>query len=96
MSQDSKNHQSGHPFRLPPRWRWVFLPVITLSGGGTAATLWLQEEAILLAEFAPIAAIPGMAALVYWFNHRLFKASMPRSEDLKTPSTRKNIINKKD
>ena len=96
MPQDSTNHRSGHPFRLPPRWRWIFWPIVTLSGGGTAVTLWMQEEAILLVDCAPIATIPGLAALLYWFNHHLFKASMPRPEDLKTKSNRNNLHEKKD
>lgn len=96
MSQDFKNHRSGHPFRLPPRWRWILRPVVTLSGGGTAATLWLQEEAILLAEFAPIAAIPGVAALLYWFNHHIFKAATPRPQDLKNPPASHHAIDHKE
>jgi len=56
----------------------------------------MQEEAILLVDCAPIAAIPGLAALLYWFNHHLFKASMPRPEDLKTPSNRNNLLGEKD
>lgn len=96
MSQDSKNHRLGHPFRLPPRWRWIFWPVATLSGGGSAAALWMQEEAILLVDCASIAAIPGLAALLYWFNHSVFKAAMPSLDDLKTPSTRNNSLDKKD
>ena len=96
MSQNSKNYRSGHPFRLPPRWRWIFWPVVTLNGGGTAVTLWMQEETILLVDCAPIAAIPGLAALLYWFNHHLFKASIPRPEDLKTPSNRNKLHGEKD
>jgi hypothetical protein len=96
MAQDSKNHRSGHLFRLPPRWRLILWPVVTLSGGGSVAALWMQEEAILLVDCAPIAAIPGLAALLYWFNHQLFKASMPRPDDLKTPSNRNNPHGKKD
>jgi len=56
----------------------------------------LQEEAILWVDFAPIAAIPGLAALLYWFNHQLFKVSIPRPEDLTTPSNRNNLLGKKD
>jgi hypothetical protein len=47
-------------------------------------------------DCAPIAAIPGLAALFYWFNHHLFKASMPRPEDLKMQSNRNNLNRKKD
>ncbi len=81
MSQESKYYRSSRPFQLPPRWRWIFWPVVALSGGGSAVTLWMQEETILLMDCAPIAAIPGMAALLYWFNHIVFKAAMPRRED---------------
>lgn len=95
MPHASKNHRSGHPFRLPPRLRRIFWPVVTLSGGGTAITLWMQEEAVLLMDCAPIAAIPGLAAVLYWFNHHIFKEAMPRPEDLKTPSTRNNLHREK-
>lgn len=70
------------PFSLPPRWRWVFWPIVGVSGGGAAVAIWLEEEAIALAECAPLAALPGMAALLYWFNHIVFKAAQIRREDL--------------
>ena len=81
MSQESKYYRSSRPFQLQPRWRWIFWPVVALSGGGSAVTLWMQQETILLMDCAPIAAIPGMTALLYWFNHIVFKAAMPRRED---------------
>lgn len=70
------------PFSLPPRWRWVFWPIMGVSGGGAAVALWLEEGAIALAECAPLAAIPGMAALLYWFNHLVFKATQIRRDDV--------------
>jgi hypothetical protein len=74
------------PFSLPPRWRWIFWPVVTLSDCGTAIAL-LEEEAVTVAECAPLAALPGMAALLYWLNHIIFKAAMPRKEDLTDKTT---------
>ena len=96
MPKNSKQYRLGHPFDLPPRWRWIFWPINTLSGSGIALTLWLQEEAITLVDCAPIAAIPGLAALLYWFNHHVFKAATPRPEDLARPSTHHNSLDKKD
>ena len=92
MSRNPKSRRLGHYFDLPPRWRWVFWPVVAASGGGTALALWLEEEAITAAECVPLAALPGMAALLYWFNHLVFKATQPRREDLsdKTTSGEKN------
>ena len=72
----------GSPFRLPPRWRLIVWPFLALSGGGTAVGVWLQREEISVAECTPLAALPGMAALLYWLNHHIFKAAMPRREDL--------------
>ena len=69
-------------FSLPPRWRWLFWPVVGVSGGSAAIALWLEEETIALAECAPLAALPGMAALLYWFNHLVFKAAQIRRENL--------------
>ena len=82
MAHNRNRRRLGHYFDLPPRWRWIFWPVIAVSGGGTALALWLEEEAIAAAECAPLAALPGMAALLYWFNHLVFKATQPRREDL--------------
>ena len=96
MPQKFMHHRIGHPFMLPPRWRWIFWPIIATGGGGTAITLWLQEEVIAVVDCAPIAAIPGLAALLYWFNHHLFKAATPRPEDLARPSTHHNSLDKKD
>ncbi len=70
-------------------WLERLAPVLAVSGGGTALALWLEEEAIAVAECAPIAALPGMAALLYWFNHLVFKAAMPRREDLATKPARR-------
>jgi len=72
----------GSPFRLPPRWRWITGLIIVLSGGGTAVAMWLEEESFAVAECAPLAALPGMAALLYWLNHLVFKPAMPRREDM--------------
>ena len=88
MNQNPKSHRPGHYFDLPPRWRWVFWPVIAASGGGTALALWLKEEAIVVAECVPLAVLPGMAALLYWFNHLVFKATQPRREDLSSKPPR--------
>jgi hypothetical protein len=96
MAQASKNHRSGHLFRLPPRWQWIFRPVIILSGGVTVFSLWMQEKIIQWVEFVPFIAIPGLAAILYWFNHRLFKVCMPCPDDLKTSSNRNNLQGEKD
>ena len=92
MRQNPNPHRPGHYFDLPPRWRWVFWPIIVVSGVGTAVALWLDEEAIAVADCAPFAALPGMAALLYWFNHLVFKATQPRREALsdRTTSGEKN------
>ncbi|OGO66841.1 MAG: hypothetical protein A2Z49_03425 [Chloroflexi bacterium RBG_19FT_COMBO_56_12] len=90
MSRISKKHRLGHPFDLPPRWRWFLWPVIVLSGGGTVVSLWLEEGTAAMAECAPVAALPGLAALLYWFNHCVFKAAVPRPEELSASHTDKH------
>ena len=92
MRQNPKRRRLGHYFDLPPRWRWVFWPVVALSGAGIGLALWLEERAIAVAECLPLVALPGMAALLYWFNHLVFKATQPRREDFsdKTTSGEKN------
>ncbi len=87
MKHNPRSRRLGHYFDLPPRWRWVFWPVVVASGSGTALTLWLEEEAVTVAECAPLAALPGLAGLLYWFNHLVFKATQPRREDLSAKTT---------
>ncbi len=87
MSQNPNRRRLGHYFDLPPRWRWVFWPVVAFSGGGTVLALWLEEKAIAVADCAPLAALFGMGAWLYWFNHLVFKATRPRREDLADKST---------
>ena len=87
MRQNPKHHRLGHYFDLPPRWRWLFWPVVAVSGSGTVLALWLEEEAIVVADCAPLAALPGMAALLYWFNHLVFTATKPRQEGLSPKTT---------
>jgi hypothetical protein len=87
MTHNRNRHRLGHYFDLPPRWRWIFWPVVAVSGSGTAIALWLEEEAVTVAACAPLAALPGMAALLCWFNHLVFKATRPRQEDLSAKTT---------
>ena len=63
------------PFPLPPRRRWTMWPLVGLSGGGTAAGVWLLEEPLAVAGEVclPLAALSGLYAMVYGFNHYVFK-----------------------
>ncbi len=81
MKHNPTSRRLGHYLDLPPRWQWVFWPVVAASGGGTALALWLDEEAITAAEYVPL------AALLYWFNHPVFKATQPPQEDLSGKTT---------
>ncbi len=74
----------GSPYRLPPRWRWITGPVLAFSGGGAAVAVWLEENGIPVAKCVPAAALFALSALLYGFNHFVFKAAMPRREDLKS------------
>jgi len=67
------------PFRLPPRWGWLKWPCLGLSGGGTAAGVWLLEEPLVVAGEVclPLTALSGMYAIVYGFYHRVFQANAP-------------------
>ena len=82
MSHKSRQRPLGRYFALPPRWRWLFWPTLTLGSGGMALTLWLEEGALTLGLCAPLAALPGMAGLLYWFNRLLFKAAQPERKDM--------------
>ena len=82
--------QAAHP--ISP-WTILFeqfknvLIVILLAATALSAFLGHGIEAIAAAECAPLAALPGMAALLYWFNHLVFKATRPRQEDLPANTT---------
>jgi len=78
------------PFRLPPRWRWTMWPFIGLAGGGTAVGLALHWEDIALAECLPLAALPGLYAVVYWFYHCVFKATTPCRKDLDNSDSKRS------
>lgn len=82
VAQDRDRRRLGYYFDLPARWRRLFWSVLAFSGGGTALALWPEDEAVAMAECAPLAALPGMAALLYWFNHLVFKAARPDKADL--------------
>ncbi len=89
MSRNSK-HRLGHYLDLPPRWRWLIWPTLAAGGGGAAFALWLEEEtAAANGSYAAILALPGMAAIIYWLNQIVFKATQPREEDLKTQTQQK-------
>ena len=67
------------PFRLPPRWRWTMWPFLGLIGGGVAVGVRLVEDPLAVAHEAclPLATLSGLYAIVYGFNHRVFKANSP-------------------
>ena len=67
------------PFRLPPRRRWTMWPLLGLSGGETAAGVWLLEEplAVIGEVCLPLAALSGLYAIAYGFYHCVFKANSP-------------------
>ncbi len=62
----------GHPFDLPPRWRWLTIPVLAVGGGGVAATTILEEEALTFATCATLASILVLGAPMLWLVWRLF------------------------
>ncbi len=81
--------RSRSPFRLPPRWRWITGPVIALGSGGAAVAMWLEENGVALSDCAPPAGMAALAALLYWFNHLVFKAAHPRPRDMEKSEKRR-------
>lgn len=71
--------RSKSPLRLPSRWEWLIPPVLIGGGIGYGAVL-VQEEAELL-ECLPLAALPGLAGVIYLLDHYIFKSRMPRRDD---------------
>jgi hypothetical protein len=68
------------PFAVPPRWQWVIKPTVVTGAGGTALAPILEETAIAAVEFLPLAALPGMAGIIFWFNQRIFNSTRPGSK----------------
>ena len=66
--------------------------MLAFSGGGTALVPWFEEEATAMAECLPVTVLPGLATLLYWFNHLVFKTTRLRQEDLSAKATRKEKL----
>jgi Ca2+-transporting ATPase len=75
MDQKPDRYRLGHPFRLPPRWRWLLWPALTVSAGGVIVAMNALEDDFGLADCLPLAALPALAAAVYWFNRLVFGRS---------------------
>lgn len=71
--------RSKSPLRLPLRWQWLVFPALVGSGIGYGVVL-VQEEAELI-QCLPLAALPGLATVLYLLNHYIFKARLPRLDD---------------
>jgi len=87
----------GSPFRMSPRWKWLTWPILAFGGGGTAIALWLEEEPLAVAGEVcpPLAALAGLGALLYWFNHIVFGAAMPRPKDSSAPPADRNSFTRR-
>jgi hypothetical protein len=72
----------GRYFLLPPRWRWLVWPALALGAGGLAVAFWLHVEVLAVASCLPIAALPVLALLLYWFDLKLFKDAQALPKDL--------------
>lgn len=71
--KNHNRHRLGHPFALPPRWKWLTIPVVALGGAGTTVAIVLEEEALSFATCGPLAAIPLLAAPLFWLSWAIFK-----------------------
>jgi Ca2+-transporting ATPase len=72
MDQKPDRERLGHPYRLPPRWRWLLWPALTVSAGGAAIALSAVDVDFGLTDCLPLLALPALAAAVYWFNRLVF------------------------
>jgi len=72
MDQKPDRDRLGHPYRLPPRWRWLLWPALTVSAGGAAIALSAVDDDFGLTDCLPLLALPALAAAVYWFNRLVF------------------------
>lgn len=65
-------------------------PCIGLAGGGTAVGLTLHWEDVPFTECLPLAALPGLYAVVYGVYHCIFKANLPCRKDLDNSENERN------
>ena len=71
-----------HPHSaIPHRWHWLSASVLALSAGSFAVGLALEDDGIA-ADCLPLAALPGLAAVIYWFNSFVYRINRGKSKDL--------------
>jgi len=77
MSEFSKpKNKSGFFNRF---WK----PVAATGAGGTAFAIWFEEILIFATDFIGVILLPILSAIIYFFNHFLFKSFELKGEDHK-------------
>lgn len=79
---------STHAHRFPA-FRRLWKPAAVTGAGGTALALWLDEIVMFGEEILALIFLPIMAGVIYLLDILIFKARMPRREDLHDHNTDK-------
>lgn len=63
------------------RRRWA-RPVATISAGGAALAIWLEELILFAAEIVALIFLPILGGLIFLFNRLVFREAIPQQNDL--------------
>lgn len=78
---------SSNPPR-PPVSRRFWKPAAVTGAGGTAVAIWFEEILVFGQDILALIFLPLIAGAIYLLDIFIFRARMPKREDLKTPNDR--------
>lgn len=78
---------SSNPHR-PPVFRRFWKPAAVTGAGGTAVAIWFEEILVFGQDILALIFLPLIAGAIYLLDIFIFRARMPKREDLKTPNDR--------
>lgn len=55
-------------------FRRFWKPLATTATGGTAFAIWFEDILIFATDFIGVVLLPLLSAIIYFFNHFLFKS----------------------
>jgi hypothetical protein len=74
-------HQSTNAIRKS-LFRRFWKPMAVLGTGGTTLAIWFEDALILGEEILAVIFLPVLAGFIYLLDILIFRARMPRREDL--------------
>lgn len=78
------SHHSVHHTHFPI-FRHLWKPAALTGAGGAAVAIWLDEIMRFGEDILALIFLPIMAGVIYLFDILIFKACVPRREDIAKP-----------